>query len=167
MEREMKEIRMQSQQQIKTLLEKADNDDKLIKLLKDELDKKGPSEGVRPSAKVISNEGQSLLKYEIKELEEQVEALRGELQQKDEIIAMFQIAPSNEAFEGEEDYQEQIQYLQQELQETRAELEEARQATPKKSGISEDAKIIKELSQQNAMLRRKMDDLQQKLSQGT
>ena len=70
------------------MLEKADNDDKLIKLLKSELDKKQP-EGYMPSAKVITNEGSSLLKYEIKELEEQCEALRAEVEQKDEIIGMF------------------------------------------------------------------------------
>ena len=163
MERELKEIRVQSQHQVKTLLEKADNDDKLIKLLKAELDKKHP-EGVKPSAKVISNEGSSLLKYEIKELEEQCEAYKAELEQKDEIIAMFQMAPKDEAFEGEDDYQEQIQYLQQQLSECLEELEEHRS---KPKGVSEDAKIIKDLSSQNAMLRRKMDDLQQKLSQGT
>ena len=117
-----------------------------------------------PSAKVITNEGSSLLKYEIKELEEQCEALRAEVEQKDEIIGMFQMSKGDEAFEGEEDYQEQIQYLQQQLGEALAELEEQR---GKKKGVSEDAKIIKDLSSQNAMLRRKMDDLQQKLSQGT
>ena len=77
---------------------------------------------------------------------------------------MFQMAPKDEAFEGEDDYQEQIQYLQQQLSECLEELEEHRS---KPKGVSEDAKIIKDLSSQNAMLRRKMDDLQQKLSQGT
>jgi hypothetical protein len=80
LENEIKEVRAQAKHQMQTLLEKAENDDKLIKLLKDELDRKPGGRAVQPSARESTDAAnQGILRYEIKTLEDQVRDLTQEL----------------------------------------------------------------------------------------
>ena len=154
LEKENKEIRETHKLQIKTLLDKTENDDKFITELKSELERVKKAKGYTRVETVTSKEV-SELKWQIANLHSKMSALQEELNEKNKMIEMFKNYAEPEGIE-EVELKNRIQELENELKKMKD--------SEKKAGNSEDGRIIKDLSLQNARMRSKVNELTEELS---
>lgn len=153
LEKELKEAKEKGKIHLKTLLEKSENDDMLIASLKEELDRTRKSKGI-----VISKEPTTQAKeiqelnWQIVNLHKVVTDLQEEVREKDGILEMYKNFKSEDAVEDEIEYKQRIRDLEAETLNLKIQLS-------KNTGSSEDTKIIKDLSSQNARLRNKIAEL--------
>ena len=157
-EEAIKKERLEFQSKLKSLLSKSDTDDKYIESLKEEVDKLRRAKGM--PVKIKTNSEPADAGNQIKILQARIYDLETELTNKDNIIEMFKLGEDELEMEGVEDYRNRLRQLQEELDQVNArnlELQRDRSQT-----VSEEAKMINELSRDNARLRKKIDDLEQR-----
>jgi chromosome segregation ATPase len=161
LEDEVREVKDTCKQQVRVLLEKADNDDRLIKALKADCDKARRTQPHTSSAPPKPSSEVSSLKFQLSQQEDEVQRLRAELKEKEELMSVFQLhhLEDEEVPENEVELKRKISQLEQTIAGMRSE------AKPKASSSSEDALMIKDLSSQNVRLRMKVSELQGELSQ--
>lgn len=161
LEDDIRKIRDGQNMSIKTLMEKSETDDKLIASLKEELDRIRRTKGLPVKIKTGGDTGSEDFINQIKLLKARVYTLETELKQKDDILEMFKLDEGEGQAGDTEEWREKVRELQAEVERLRTanlELEQSHSQT-----FSEEAKIIKDLSVQNARLRKKADDLEQQL----
>lgn len=156
LEKEAKDLRDTHKIQVKTLLDKAEHDDRFIMELKNELERTRKSKGLVKTEPVNNNKEISELKWQIANLHQNLFNIQSELEEKNKIIEMYKNVGENDGIENEVQYKERIRDLELEIKRIKE--------TEKKSGTSEDGKLIKELSVQNARLRSKVNELTEQLS---
>lgn len=156
LEKEAKELRETHRVQIKTLLDKTENDDKFIDELKNEIERIRKAKGLVKQEPSNNNKEISALKWEIANLHQNMHKIQQDLYEKNQIIEMFKNIGEQDGLENEIEYKEKIKEL--ELQVV------ALKKNEKKIGSSEDGKLIKEISSQNARLRSKVNELTEELS---
>jgi len=186
-EKELKEIRNETERNKAILLEKSDNDDKYIGALKREIEKlKSVSPGGVQTRIVYRDRPVEQKRSEADELEEnltrkEMAVLRNELEKKEKIIKELiadkvrgpigslnkenveKASTTSENFAGGASDQEKIIKLETMIKILKQENEELSNLKLGVKTNNPDSKIIKDLSLQNAQLRRKLDDLQSKL----
>jgi chromosome segregation ATPase len=155
LEKENKEIRETHKLQIKTLLDKTENDDRFISELKNELEKVKKAKGYTRLEPVNNNKEISELRWQIANLHQKLNAVQEELSEKNKLIEMFKNYAEPEGME-EVDLKNKVQELEGEIKKMRD--------NEKKANSSEDGRIIKDLSSQNARLRSKVNELTEELS---
>ena len=159
LEKENKEMRETHKVQIKTLLDKAENDDRFIVELKSEIDRIRKSKGLKIEPVVNNNKEIAELKWQIANLHQTLHSTQEELNEKIKILELFKNIGQQDGIENEQEYKQKIKDLETEIKRLKD--------NEKKSGNSEDGKLIKELSVQNARLRSKVNELTEKLSKNT
>ncbi|OMJ70008.1 hypothetical protein SteCoe_32117 [Stentor coeruleus] len=156
LEKENKEIRETHKVQIKTLLDKTENDDKFIAELKNEIERLRKSKGYARLEPISNNNKEAAeLKWQIANLHQTLHQMQQELDEKNKIIEMFKNVGEEDDMQNEVEYKQKIQNLEGEIKRLKD--------TEKKSANSEDAKLIKDLSSQNARLRNKVNELTEEL----
>ena len=156
LEKEAKELRETHKVQVKTLLDKAENDDKFIEELKNEIERVRKIKGLVKAEPVNNNKEISQLKWEIANLHQRLHNTQQELQEKADIIDMFKNVGEQDGIENEVEYKERIKELEQQVA--------ALKQNEKKIGNTEDGRMIKDISSQNARLRNKVNQLEEELS---
>lgn len=160
-EKELKELKDNNKKQLKTLIDKTEHDDKLIQALKDEIDRIRKAKGL-PTSIDSSRAEINSLKCEITVLYDRVQSLEQELEEKIDLLEVFKNHRLDEEIPGDDDMQlrKRIQDLEKEL---RA-IKEETKLSKSKNSIAEDTKMINELSQMNARLRNKVNDLTEEVA---
>ena len=156
LEKEAKELRETHKFHIKTLLDKAENDDRLIIELKNEIERVRKSKGLTRIEPINNNKEISGLKWEVANLHQELHNTQQELAEKNKILDMFKNVGEQDGMENEIEYKERIRDLENEIKKLKD--------NEKKLGNSEDGKLIKDLSTQNARLRSKVNELTEELS---
>lgn len=176
LEKEIKELKNELERNKAILLEKSDNDDKYIHALKKELDKL-KSQGGTQTRIVYRDRPVESKKNEVDELDEnltrkELTVLRNELEKKEKIIKelinekvrnVTNTLNKENAIQENITDQEKVIKLETMIKILKQENEELSQLKLGVKTTTPDSKIIKDLSLQNAQLRRKLDDLQTKL----
>lgn len=155
---------------MKMLLDKTENDDKLISMLKQEIARLENVKGVKSNLKsdnAANHEHISemkKLKRDTVNLGNQVKCLEIELEQKEAKIKQLMVncvgAPDEAAEEKElriAELEEKVDNLERALFKAKEDAKSGDKYKPKRSK-DEQEKIISELTKSNAMLRRKLDD---------
>lgn len=155
LEKEAKEIRETHKVQIKMLLDKTENDDRFIAELKNELERVKKAKGYTRLEPIAGNKEISELKWQIANLHQKLSQVQEELNEKDKMLEMFKNFAEPE---GVEDVA-----LKQRVKELETEVKRLKD-NEKKGGSSEDGRIIKDLSSQNARMRSKVNELTEELS---
>lgn len=155
LEKEAKEIRETHKVQIKTLLDKTENDDRFIAELKNELDRVKKAKGYTRLEPIGGNKEISELKWQIANLHQKLSQLQEELTEKNKMLEMFKNYAEPEGVEEVA--------LKQRVQELESEVKRLK-SNEKKAGSTEDGRIIKDLSSQNARMRSKLNELTEELS---
>ncbi|EAR85296.2 hypothetical protein TTHERM_00470690 (macronuclear) [Tetrahymena thermophila SB210] len=180
LEKEIKEIRNEYDNNKKILLDKSDNDNKYISALKQEIDKlrKKEPEVINKVVyqRVYTNntdeENEKKLKAsddEMSRLRQDMKYMKNELEQKERMISELiseKIKSDKQQVQkvvqssnlGNDEAHQKIQKLEEMVRALKKEREDFYDS---KLNDKESAKIIKELSLQNAKLRSKIDDLNQ------
>lgn len=156
LEKENKEIRETHKVQIKTLLDKTENDDKFIAELKNEIERLRKSKGYAKLEPINNNKEAAELKWQIANLHQTLHQAQQELDEKNKIIEMFKNVGEEDDMQNEVEYKQKIQSLESEIKRLKD--------SEKKSANTEDAKLIKDLSGQNARLRNKVNELTEEIS---
>ena len=174
-ENEMKELKRLMASKVKILLDKTENDDKLIKALRDEnLRIKSGKGGKFTTAKSENNSEENnfeviyQLKQENSKYKNEVLVLKTDLQRmKDRVkeLTMNCIGAPDEALEDKEniiiDLEEKLEILERE----NFKLQNDKPEVSTRVTNTESEKIIKDLSQQNARLRLKVANLSEKIQE--
>lgn len=174
-ENEMKELKSLMAGKVKVLLDKSENDDKLINLLREENKRLKSGKGQKGPAKASSakqsDEDQEIiynLKNDNAKLKSDIIVLKAEASKKEnkinELLKNWIGAP-DEVLEEKEAI---ISELEEELDKLRREnflLKNSKQDHFPRKTTTENDQIIKDLSQQNAKLRMKVADLTEKLKE--
>ena len=165
LEKELKSQKEQLTEKIKILIEKSDNDEKLITALKNELLKKGVNVG-------------NFYENETFNLKQEISKLRDQLKQKEKYInemnAMFIPSTGNKLLKkniGDDD-QDKIISGNSKIDDATltavmnrlAELEKENKELKTLGGGGEDSQIAESLARENAKLRMKIADLEDKLA---
>ena len=165
LEKELKSQKEQLTEKIKILIEKSDNDEKLITALKNELLKKGVNVG-------------NFYENETFNLKQEISKLRDQLKQKEKYInemnAMFIPSTGNKLLKKNIGENEQNQIISGNskiddatltaVMNRLAELEKENKELKTLGGGGEDSKIAESLARENAKLRMKIADLEDKLA---
>jgi hypothetical protein len=163
LEKELKSQKEQLTDKIKILIEKSDNDEKLITALKNELLKKGVNVG-------------NFYENETFNLKQEISKLRDQLKQKEKYInemnAMFIPSTGNKLQKREDFGNSQITSGSSKIDDATltavmnrlAELEKENKELKTLGGGGEDTKIAESLARENAKLRMKIADLEDRLS---
>lgn len=168
-ENEMKELKSLMASKIKILLDKTENDDKLINMLREEVKrvKSGKSNKTDVATKVSSSSGDDSnetiynLKNENAILKNNIIVLEAQVEKRDTKINELMkncIGAPDELLEERDAY---IYDLEQKVED----LERQTQEKFTRKSQTESDKIIKDLSSQNAKLRLKVSDLSEKLKE--
>ena len=164
-ENEMKELKSLMASKVKILLDKTENDDKLINMLRSEVTKLKSGKGAKAASsktKSLESNNEDLiysLKNENAILKNNIIVLQAQSEKKEAKISELMkncIGAPSEEIEERDTY---IYELEQKVEELTRQTQE--KFTRKSQTESE--KIIKDLSQQNAKLRLKVSDLSEKL----
>ncbi|CAG9315666.1 unnamed protein product [Blepharisma stoltei] len=160
-EKELKESKEKHKSHIKTLLEKSENDDMLIASLKEELDRVRKSKGIVVKQEPASQQKEiEELNWQLVNLHKLVSDLQEEVKEKDGILELYKNFKGDE---GEEEVENEIEYKER-IRDLESEVLNLRIQLDKKNAGSEDTKIIKDLSSQNARLRSKVNELTEEVS---
>jgi len=165
LEKELKSQKEQLTEKIKILIEKSDNDEKLITALKNELLKKGVNVG-------------NFYENETFNLKQEISKLRDQLKQKEKYInemnAMFIPSTGNKLLKkniGDDDQNKIISGNSKiddatltAVMNRLAELEKENKELKTLGGGGEDSQIAESLARENAKLRMKIADLEDKLA---
>jgi len=163
LEKELKSQKEQLTDKIKILIEKSDNDEKLITALKNELLKKGVNVG-------------NFYENETFNLKQEISKLRDQLKQKEKYInemnAMFIPSTGNKLQKREDFGNSQITSGSSKIDDATltavmnrlAELEKENKELKTLGGGGEDTKIAESLARENAKLRMKIADLEDRLA---
>ena len=163
LEKELKSQKEQLTDKIKILIEKSDNDEKLITALKNELLKKGVNVG-------------NFYENETFNLKQEISKLRDQLKQKEKYInemnAMFIPSTGNKLQKREDFGNSQITSGSSKIDDATltavmnrlAELEKENKELKTLGGDGEDTKIAESLARENAKLRMKIADLEDRLA---
>jgi len=163
LEKELKSQKEQLTDKIKILIEKSDNDEKLITALKNELLKKGVNVG-------------NFYENETFNLKQEISKLRDQLKQKEKYInemnAMFIPSTGNKLQKREDFGNSQITSGSSKIDDATltavmnrlAELEKENKELKTLGGGGEDTKIAESLAKENAKLRMKIADLEDRLA---
>lgn len=164
-ENEMKELKSLMASKVKILLDKTENDDKLINMLRSEVTKLKSGKGAKAASsktKSLESNNEELiysLKNENAILKNNIIVLQAQSEKKEakinELMKNCIGAPS-------EEIEERDTYIY-ELEQKVEELTRQTQEKFTRKSQTESEKIIKDLSQQNAKLRLKVSDLSEKL----
>ena len=164
-ENEMKELKSLMASKVKILLDKTENDDKLINMLRSEVTKLKSGKGAKTASsktKSLESNNEELiysLKNENAILKNNIIVLQAQSEKKEakinELMKNCIGAPS-------EEIEERDTYIY-ELEQKVEELTRQTQEKFTRKSQTESEKIIKDLSQQNAKLRLKVSDLSEKL----
>ena len=172
-ENEMKELKTLMASKVKILLDKTENDDKLINALRSENARIKASKGIKApaSSKTGDEEAYEMiykLKQENNKYKNDLAVTKAELQKKEERVnelTMNCIGAPDEHMEEKEniiiDLEERVEQLERENFMIRNQKPEAAQRVSK----TENEKIIKDLSKDNARLRSKVADLSEKVTE--
>jgi hypothetical protein len=159
---------------MKMLLDKTENDDKLIMMLKQEVARLEQVKGVKSNLKQENMQVQSQqhsemtkLKRDVSMLGNQVKCYEIELEQKEAKIKQLMTncigAPDEHAEEKEiliADLEEKVENLERKLFKVKQEAQDNGEKRFPKKSKDEQEKIIQELTKSNALMRRKLDDAQ-------
>ena len=163
LEKELKSQKEQLTDKIKILIEKSDNDEKLITALKNELLKKGVNVG-------------NFYENETFNLKQEISKLRDQLKQKEKYInemnAMFIPSTGNKLQKREDFGNNQVLSGSSKIDDATltavmnrlAELEKENKELKTLGGGGEDTKIAESLARENAKLRMKIADLEDRLA---
>ena len=163
LEKELKSQKEQLTDKIKILIEKSDNDEKLITALKNELLKKGVNVG-------------NFYENETFNLKQEISKLRDQLKQKEKYInemnALFIPSTGNKLQKREDFGNSQITSGSSKIDDATltavmnrlAELEKENKELKTLGGGGEDTKIAESLARENAKLRMKIADLEDRLA---
>jgi hypothetical protein len=160
LEEDIRKLREGQNVGLKTLMEKSETDDRLIASLQEELERSRRSKGVPAKIKPGDAGNQDFIS-QIKLLRARVYTLETELKEKEDILELFKLSEAEGQLEDTEDYRGRFREQQAEIDRLQAIIREHDISNSQTS--SEEAKIIKDLSVQNARLRKKADDLEQQL----
>lgn len=177
LENQMKTIKTDFGMKIKMLLDKTENDDKLIGMLKQEISRleniKGVKSNIADPQKEVPNELSRLrsdnlnLKNIAKCSEIELEQLKSKMTK----MTMNMVGAPDELHEDRElrivELEDKNEELERKVFKLNQEKKETNQGTDKfpKRNKDEQEKLIQELTKSNALLRRKLDDAQQKITQ--
>ena len=177
LENQMKTVKTDFGMKIKMLLDKTENDDKLIHMLKQEIARLENLKGVKSQLKTEEAASQQAysevakLKNQVAQLTNQVKCFEIEVEQKNEKINHLMtniVGAPDERLEDKDalitDLEEKCEELERKLFKTQQEFKESGEKRFPKKSKDEQERIIQDLTKSNAMLRRKLDDCQQKLS---
>ncbi|CDW71896.1 UNKNOWN [Stylonychia lemnae] len=195
LENQMKDVKSEFTSKFKILIEKTENDDKLIQMLKAEIKRiesaKGvksqlSSGGISTTSSVKSQQQDTVpefakMKAENGRLKNQIKCLEIELEQKEDKIKNLLtncVGAPDERFEEKElriaELEDKVESLEKENFRIRQDMNQTKDGFGRGGGQpgptrtkDESDKIIKELSKQNAMLRRKLDDALERLGNST
>ena len=182
LENELKEIKFDMQKKIKILLEKTENDDKLIRMLKEELSKGEGSKGAKSGivGRLKNPKGEELvvdkdreiyrLRNEIAKLRNDASVLEAELQQKDAKVKELMkncVGAPDEKFEEKEMLIAELEEQNEKLRKEIFWMTHEGEGAGKRKGKDENEKLVKELSKQNAQYRLKITQLQEQLDNKT
>mmetsp|Transcript_7459 Transcript_7459/g.10990 ORF Transcript_7459/g.10990 Transcript_7459/m.10990 type:complete len:436 (+) Transcript_7459:21-1328(+) len=156
LEKELKETKETSKKHLRTLLDKTETDDKLISELKEELDRVRQAKGLPRVDTQTAEKEITELKWQVANLHETLAKYEEELREKTEVINLYKNFPNSNGkeIEHEEEYLRRIKELE----------EQVRKSETNPKSASEEARIIKDLSSQNARLRSKIHQLEEELS---
>jgi len=166
LENDLRETKENMTQKIKLLIDKTENDDKLIAALKDRLKLKDPKTISIPSSAAGSEETYKM-KNEIRKLKSDVMVLETEIKNRDKKIKAFEDQRKEEGKEQihtKSPEESDFGKLQFEVEHLKLENEALRQQAKRKKKDETD-NIINDLTKQNLQLRKKVDDLNVKLSE--
>jgi chromosome segregation ATPase len=152
LEKELKTQKDELTQKIKILIEKSDNDEKLINAMKNELMKKGSNIG-------------SYFQDETFNLNQEINKLRMEIKEKDNYINNITALLIPDAKPGEMNM-EALQNNNVTFNNLISRLQELEKENKILKNQSEDAKISEALARENAKLRIKIKDLEDRLCSG-
>ena len=153
-----KELRTQKDDltsKIKILIEKSDNDEKLILALNKELEKRG--RGINPSALGYENP--------VFNLQQEINKLRIEIKEKDSFINNINAMISGNNNNSEKSSGNDAQWNMQTLSKIITRLKELEDENKKLKVNSDDGKIYESLARDNAKLRLRIKDLEEKLTE--
>jgi chromosome segregation ATPase len=160
-DKELKELKDTHKKQLKTLIDKTEHDDKLIQALRDEIERIRKAKGM-PTTIDNSRAEINSLKCEITSLHQRIQLLEQEVEEKTGLLEVFKNYGVDDpsAVDDEMTLRKRISDLEKELKAA----QEERKSNKAKGSLSEDTKMISELSQMNARLRNKVNELTEELS---
>ena len=176
LETQMKTVKTDFGMKIKMLLDKTENDDKLISMLKQEIARLENVKGVKSQLKTDQPSEAQIgemhkMKRDLANTKNQVKCLEIELEQKNDKIQQLLtncIGAPDERHEEKDsiivDLEEKVEDLERKLFKANQELKEGGQKRFPKKSKDEQERMIQDLTKSNAMLRRKLDDAQEKLA---
>lgn len=170
-ENEMKELKSLMASKVKILLDKTENDDKLINMLKEENSRIKSSKGFKAGGAKSSQSEDNLeviykLKNENARLKNEVIVLQSEVDKNKQKINELMTSCIGAPDEALEDKETLISELEEKLDSMEREnfmLKNNRSDQFSRKATTESDKIIKDLSQQNARMRLKISDLSDKV----
>ncbi|CAI2368600.1 unnamed protein product [Moneuplotes crassus] len=171
-ENEMKELKNLMAEKVKILIDKTENDDKLIKALRNENARLQSKKGGKAVASTSSSDEAYEVIYQLKQENSQVKnelsVAKADLQNKEERVkelTMNCIGAPDEILEEKEnmimDLEEKVEMLERENFVLKNEKPDHTRRAPQ----TENDKIITDLSQQNARLRLKISELNEKIEE--